>query len=334
MADDTDLSRRDVMRAGLAVGAAASGLVPAPAGAIATERPRLERVQDLIDRIAAVRLARPRIRLGRVEAAMQRSLDVVGVPRRPLRWFPDSMSAHRHVYSVAAAAARQAARDAPTADLDTPAWNAAMEATWDRAWRVAHRRAPKAAHHAALAIRRQDETARDRRKEALLAGHAAAATAAREPVLDAAFQAPSRAALDVAHRASTAAFKAPPSGASGEIDKAAAWATWRAAARRSGPWLAHGGAISAVAELSALHAFDHPAQAEAAALVRPMVDAMEAGLFFYWVTPIEVICVPRPVLHAVDGLLHRDDAPAVEWPSGEAYSIRHGARAEPIPPIA
>jgi hypothetical protein len=63
MADDTDLSRRDVMRAGLAVGAAASGLVPAPAGAVAAEPARRERVQDLIDRIAAIRLTRPRIHM-------------------------------------------------------------------------------------------------------------------------------------------------------------------------------------------------------------------------------------------------------------------------------
>jgi hypothetical protein len=244
------------------------------------------------------------------------------------------MSAHRHVYSVAASAARQALRDAPTVDLDTPAWNAAMAATWDRAWRIAQQRAPKAAHHAAFAIRRQDETARERRNAALLAGYAAARTAARQPVLDAAFLAPSSAALSVAHRASTAAFKAPPSGARDEIDKAAAWATWRAAARQSGPSPAHDGAIDAVAELNALHAFDHPAQAEVTALVRPMVDAMEAGLFFYWVAPHEVICVPRPALHAVEGLLHRDNARAVEWPSGELYFFRQGEQAEPVPPSA
>jgi hypothetical protein len=133
---------------------------------------------------------------------------------------------------------------------------------------------------------------------------------------------------------STAASKAPPSGAGGEIDKAAAWATWRAAALRSGPWLAHHGAINAVAHLGALHAFDHPAQAEAAALFRPMVDAMEAGLFFYWVAPREVICVPRPALHAVDGLLHREDAPAVEWASGEMYFFCYVERAEPVPPVS
>jgi hypothetical protein len=333
MADDTNLSRRDVVRAGLAVGAAASGFVPAPAGAAAAERPRPERVQDLIERIAAIRLTRPRLHMRRAETAMQRSLDAAGVPRRPLRWFPDSIAAHRHVYSVANVAARQAAHDAPIANLDTPAWNAAMAATWDGAWRAAHQRAPKAAHRAARAMRRQDETARERRDAAWLAGYAVARTAARQPVLDAAFLAPSGAALDVAHRASTAAFKAPPSGAGGEIDKAAAWATWRAAALRSGPWLAHCGAIEAVAELSALHAFDHPMQAQAAALFRPMVDAMEAGLFFYWVTQHEVICVPRPALHAADGVLHRDDAPAVEWPSGEAYFFRHGEQDEALSPV-
>ena len=94
------------------------------------------------------------------------------------------------------------------------------------------------------------------------------------------------------------------------------------------------GRANAVAHLSALYAFDHPAQAAAAALFRPMVDAMEAGLFLYWVAPREVICVPRPALHAVDGLLHRDDAPAIEWASGEMYFFCHGERAEPVPPIS
>ena len=333
MTDDTDLSRRDVLRATLAVGAATSGLVPMPTGAAAHGR-QLERVEDLIDRIAAVRLARPRLRRRAVETAMQASLDAAGVPRRPARWFPDSISAHRHVYAVAHAAARQAARDAPAAHLDIPAWNAAMDATWDRAWRDAQQQAPKAADRAAFAVRREDAAARERRRTTLLDGYAAARTAARHDVLDAAFHAAESAAFGVAHRASTTAFKAPPNGIEGELDKGAAWATWRAAARQSGAWLAHDGAITAVAELSALHAFDHPAQAHAAALVRPLVDAMEAGLFFYWVAPQEVICVPRPALHVVDGVLHRDEEPAVDWASGETYFFHHGEQIEPSSRVA
>jgi hypothetical protein len=319
MVDDSDPSRRDVMRTVLAVGAVSSGLVPSPADA-AGSAPRPERAQHLIDRIAAIRLASPSLDEQRVEAAMQQALDAAGVARRPLRWFADSISAHRQVYMVAYAAARRAAHEAPGADLDTLAWNAAMESTWDRAWRTAHHQVPKAAHRASVVMRREDKTARERRRDALLAGYAAGRTAAHQPVLDAAFHAASSAAQEVAHRASTAAHKAPPRGPGGDIDKAAAWATWRATARRSGPWLAHDGAINAVAELAALQAFDHPAQTAAAALFRPLVDAMEAGLFCYWVSPLEVICVPRPALHVADGDLPREDRPPVAWASGETHA--------------
>jgi hypothetical protein len=43
----------------------------------------------------------------------------------------------------------------------------------------------------------------------------------------------------------------------------------------------------------------------------PMTEAFERGLFLYWVGPREVVCVPQPVLHIVDGQLHREDGPAV-----------------------
>jgi hypothetical protein len=219
---------------------------------------------------------------------------------------------------VGYAAAREAARNAITADLDIPAWNAAMATTWDRAWRDAHHDAPEAARRAAIVVRREDPDARERRKDALLAGFDAGRAAARQSVLDAAFHAASGTAQETAHRASTAAHKAPPNGRDGELDKAAAWATWRMVARRSGAWLAHDGAVSAVAALNALHAFDHPAQVAAAALFRPMVDAMAAGLFCYWVAPHEVVCVPRPALYPVDGALHD-----VAWASGETYNLRN-----------
>ena len=314
MANDRDPSRRDVVCTALAVGVVSSAPLSSAAHAVASAPP-IERTQDLIDRIAAIPLAPAHLDEPRVEAAMQQALDAAGVARRPLRWFPDSLSAHRHVYAVALAAARDAARAATTANLDTPAWNAAMEATWDRAWRDAHDEAPKAARHASYLVRREDKTARERRNAALLDGYAAARAATRQPMLDAAFHAASSAAQEEAHRASTTAHKAPLTGREGAIDTAAAWATWRAVARRSHAWLAHYGVINAVGEMHALHAFDHPAQASAAALFRPLVDAMEAGLFCYWVAPQEVVCVPRPVLHTADGVLH------LGWPSGETHDF-------------
>ena len=56
----------------------------------------------------------------------------------------------------------------------------------------------------------------------------------------------------------------------------------------------------------------------------PMTEAFEGGLFLYWVGPREVVCVPHPVLYIVDGQLHREDGPAMQWASGESYWFRQG----------
>jgi hypothetical protein len=63
----------------------------------------------------------------------------------------------------------------------------------------------------------------------------------------------------------------------------------------------------------------------------PMTEAFEAGLFLYWVGSREVVCVPQPVLHVVNGRLHREDGPAVVWASGEGHWFRHGDEIVPPP---
>jgi hypothetical protein len=83
-------------------------------------------------------------------------------------------------------------------------------------------------------------------------------------------------------------------------------------------------AAHACAERNVLAAFNHPAQQRLVESALPMVDAFEAGLFFFWITPSEVIWVPRPVLSIADGRLHREDGPAVEWATGERYWFWRG----------
>jgi hypothetical protein len=83
-------------------------------------------------------------------------------------------------------------------------------------------------------------------------------------------------------------------------------------------------AARSAADVNALAVFDHPAQAKLAAIWLPMVDAFDAGLWLYWITPDEIICVEQPCLHIVDNRLHREDGPAVEWPAGEAYWFWRG----------
>jgi hypothetical protein len=75
-------------------------------------------------------------------------------------------------------------------------------------------------------------------------------------------------------------------------------------------------------------ALPHPATERGARRQLPLFEAFEAGLGFYWITPDEVVCVPRPSLALDGGWLHRADGPAVQWPTGEAYYFWYGT---PVP---
>ena len=60
----------------------------------------------------------------------------------------------------------------------------------------------------------------------------------------------------------------------------------------------------------------------------PLIEAFAAGLGFFSNGPDEVVRVPRPALWLSRGVLHRDDGPAVFWPSGEQYFFRLGREVE------
>lgn len=49
----------------------------------------------------------------------------------------------------------------------------------------------------------------------------------------------------------------------------------------------------------------------------PFVEAFDAGLWFFWITPVEVIALPRPVLRLNDEQLHSPRGPAVSWTEGD-----------------
>jgi uncharacterized protein DUF6745 len=57
---------------------------------------------------------------------------------------------------------------------------------------------------------------------------------------------------------------------------------------------------------------------------RPIVDAALNGLFLYWITDREIICVTRPSIFAASGRVHRRNGPAVVWASGERAWFWHG----------
>ena len=153
----------------------------------------------------------------------------------------------------------------------------------------------------------------------------AARDAARDAAWDAAWGAARGAAWDAARGAARdAAWDAAWGAAMGAAWDAARGAAWGAA--RDVARDAARGAAQACAELNALAAFDHPTQHKLVGFWLPMIDAFEVGLFLYWITPTEIVCVPAPSLSITDNRLHREDGPAVEWPSGERYWFWKGLR--------
>jgi hypothetical protein len=74
-----------------------------------------------------------------------------------------------------------------------------------------------------------------------------------------------------------------------------------------------------------------PQHEQLCAVWMPFVDAIEAGLFCFWVTTTKVIALTLPVMRIEDnGLyqLHADGQPAVQWSDSEGYYFWHGT---PIP---
>ena len=105
--------------------------------------------------------------------------------------------------------------------------------------------------------------------------------------------------------------------------RSAAWSAARSAAEsaaESAAWLA----ARSAAKINALSRFNHPAQAKLVVIWLPMIDAFEAGLWLYWITPSEVICIEQPSLCIVGNRLHCENGPAVFWPNGESYYFWRG----------
>lgn len=61
-------------------------------------------------------------------------------------------------------------------------------------------------------------------------------------------------------------------------------------------------------------------------IMAPLEAAFHSGLWLYWITPSEIICVEQPMLWIDGDRLHRADGPAVEWPNGEAYYFWRGTQ--------
>ncbi len=69
-----------------------------------------------------------------------------------------------------------------------------------------------------------------------------------------------------------------------------------------------------------------PQHEQFCAVWMPFVDAIEAGLFCFWVTTTKVIALTLPVMRIQDNRLHADGQPAVQWSDWEGYYFWHGTQ--------
>ena len=56
----------------------------------------------------------------------------------------------------------------------------------------------------------------------------------------------------------------------------------------------------------------------------PFVDALEAGLFCFWMTQTKVMVLTSPVMRIQNDQLHADGQPAVQWSDSECYYFWRG----------
>lgn len=255
----------------------------------------------LLDRLARIDLARPRFNRVAVERAMRRHLREADDPTRPIRWL-DAAAAYRHAFRLGG---REIVSPALRASTD-----AAKTAT-ARAFKKAGMPSPAAGARSLPGLLQPDP-----------------ATARVLMMLEA-----SRAASDAAWRVAERPLRA----AAAEAAAGHAAARWEMAKRRrnEGMFDPLDRALRCIALMERYAslgrrrpelASGRPGEAvrRLVKMWEPIIDCAEAGLFQYWITAQEVICVPRPALFVASGQLHREDGPAVRWASGRCHWFWHG----------
>jgi len=177
-------------------------------------------------------------------------------------------------------------------------------------------------HSAAAAYRYVFNLARTAAWTAADTAQAAAVSAAVKNCLNSADYAAWTSAWDAAWRAAKGASDSDLWNAAWETHQRASWVEARSAAEHAA-WIAARSAVeNAVRGAACLNGsvrVSHPVVAKLANMWLPMVDAFEAGLWLYWITSCELICVPHPTLSIVHAPLHGNQSLAVEWPDGEAW---------------
>ena len=192
---------------------------------------------------------------------------------------------------------------------------------------VLQRRPMRWFHSAAAAHRYVFNLARNAAWIPADTAEAAGVSAAVKNCLSSADYAAWTTAWDVAWRAAKGAGDSDLWNAAWEAHQRAAWAEACSPAEHSA-WIAARSAVEnavrGAACLNGAARVNHPAVAKLASMWLPMVDAFEAGLWLYWITSYELICVPHPTLSIVRSQSHGNQSLALGWREDEAwFSERH-----------
>jgi len=117
-----------------------------------------------------------------------------------------------------------------------------------------------------------------------------------------------------AARAAGAAWAARDARAAGAAFAAAGWAGWAAWAARDASWVSH--IVVGAGELGATTVL---------AQFLPILEALEAGCWLYWLGDTECLWMPQPQIWAdSQHRCHRDDGPAFQIEGGETLWFWHG----------
>jgi hypothetical protein len=102
---------------------------------------------------------------------------------------------------------------------------------------------------------------------------------------------------------------------------------WARASSGHEAWYFHlsavAGAVRSAGEFARVHETvrDPKAAREFSPSGLPLLDAYEAGLWFYWVTRVQVLAMPRPAVRLREGRLHGDGVPAADWGRERVYFL-------------
>jgi hypothetical protein len=244
-----------------------------------------------------------------MEVARKAAFDVASDAASHAPHFGAVKAAWSAAFKTAQEAAFDAAIRAVNKTASDPLWNAAwndgFKVVFSKAWDDATDAAKKAANGAALRTGWDD---------AWNAGFRAGWKAWSDYASDQAF----KYALEAVTHTSLSACTAARDGARNAALVAA-----------YGDWGAAGETTECAIEMavrSVNHTSSSPKHEQFCAVWMPFVDALEAGLFCFWVTTTKVIVLTLPVMRIQDDQLHADGQPAVQWSDWECYYFWRGTR--------